>query len=138
MLATSMRGYGQYARTGNNFAVFSTELRLPVVTTFVKRPIQSAILKNMQVVAFTDVGTAWHGFIPDAEARTTTYNFPKSPPLTGPNNVFLTFSVPENVAVGFGGGLRTSLFGYFLRTDFAWNAEGRRQPMVHVALGVDF
>jgi hypothetical protein len=140
-LATPLRGYKQYARVGNNFAVLNTELRLPVLTTFLKKPIQSAILKNLQVVGFVDAGTAWKGFLPDAESMNSTYYFPtlNSPP-SGANNVFLQLTVPNagGLAVGYGAGLRTSLFGYFVRLDAAWNIEGIKKPVIYFALGGDF
>jgi hypothetical protein len=140
-VATSLRGYDQGARTGNNFAVFSTELRLPVLTTFIKRPIQSAILKNLQVVAFADMGSAWTGFLPNTVVSNSTYNYPtlgSSPSPT--NNVYLNLTVPNSggLAVGYGAGLRTSLFGYFVRLDAAWNIEGSPKPIFYFALGTDF
>ncbi len=139
-MTTPMRGYNQYARTGNNFAVFNTELRLPVITTFMKRPIQSAILKNLQVVGFVDAGGAWRGFLPDAESTESTYSYPQFGTVGGLNNVFLTFKVPNSggLALGYGAGLRTSLFGYFVRLDAAWNIEGSKKPIVYFALGTDF
>jgi hypothetical protein len=139
-LATSLRGYQQYARTGNNYAVFSTEARLPVVTTFVKRPVQSAILKNLQVVAFMDMGTAWRRFLPVTENMSNTYNYPTYITNSGLNNIYLSLTVPNSsgLAMGYGGGLRTSLFGYFMRLDAAWNIEGDKKPIVYLALGTDF
>jgi len=139
-MTTSMRGYKQYARVGNNFAIFSTELRLPLIATFVNRPIKSPILKNLQLVGFADAGYAWKGFIPDAADNSATYSFPnlKSPP-SGLNNVALTITVPGSagMAFGYGAGLRTSLFGYFVRSDVAWNIDGTK-PIFYLALGTDF
>jgi len=145
-LATPLRGYDQYARVGNNFLVFNTELRLPVLTTFLRRPIQSAILKNLQVVAFCDMGDAWSGFLPDANATSTTYNYPSAAGIANnnaggvPNNVSLSLTVPNagGLAVGYGGGLRTSIFGYYIRVDAAWNIEGSKTPIIYFALGTDF
>jgi len=139
-MTTPLRGYLQYARTGNNFAVLNTELRLPVLTTFMKRPIQSAILKNLQVVAFVDAGDAWRGFIPDAQSMNSTYNYPNSFSSTGPNNVYLTLTVPNSggLAMGYGAGLRSSIFGYFVRFDAAWNIDGIKKPVLYFALGTDF
>jgi len=139
-MTTPLRGYDQYARTGNNFAIFSTELRLPVLTTFMKRPIQSAILKNLQVVAFCDAGDAWQGFLPDAASLNSTYNYPTVGNPSPLGNVALSLTVPNSggLAVGYGGGLRTSLFGYFVRCDAAWNIDGIRKPVIYLALGTDF
>lgn len=139
-MTTSLRGYDQYARVGNNFVVFNTELRLPVLTTFMERPIQSAILKNLQLVAFMDCGDAWAGFLPDASNMNSTYNYPTANNPSQLNNVFLSLTVPNSggLAMGYGGGLRTSLFGYFVRCDAAWNIEGSKKPIIYVALGTDF
>lgn len=41
---------------------------------------------------------------------------------------------------GYGVGLRTTLFGYFVRADYAWGIETRRvqQPKLYLAMGLDF
>ena len=139
-MTTSLRGYKQYARTGNNYLLFNTELRLPVLTTFMHRPIQSAILKNLQVVAFMDAGDAWKGFLPDAASLNSTYTYPTMYNPSQLNNVQLTLTIPNSggLALGYGAGLRTSLFGYFVRCDAAWNIEGSKKPIVYLALGTDF
>lgn len=138
-LSTSMRGYKQYAMTGNNFAILSTEVRFPLVTTFVKRPVKSPILKNLQLVGFADVGAAWKGFLP-ANSPPPSYTFPnQNSPSSGLNNVALTVTTLRNdkVLFGFGPGLRTSLFSYFVRGDLAWNLDGGA-PIFYIAMGTDF
>jgi hypothetical protein len=142
-MTVPMRGYLQYGRTGNNFALMNNEVRIPVITTFMKRPIQSAILRNLQVVAFLDAGGAWKGFLPDAGNMDATYSYPSRRTPTPPGqkqNVSLTLTVPGSggLAMGYGAGLRTSLFGYFARMDCAWNIDGSKKPIVYFALGTDF
>jgi hypothetical protein len=139
-LATSFRGYLQGARIGNNFGLLSTEVRIPVVATFVKRPVKSALLKNLQVVPFVDIGTAWTGLIPDADALSPTRYYPQSVAIGSQTNVLVAISVPMGAApaAGYGAGLRTSLFGYFLRLDVAYNSDGIKKPIVYLALGTDF
>ncbi len=139
-LATSLRGYKQGARKGNNFAVMSTEVRLPVLTTFVKRPIQSALLKNLQAVAFCDAGSAWRGFLPSAENRAASYVYPQVGNPLGPGSVIVAVTVPDasGLGLGYGGGLRTTMFGYFVRFDAAWNIDGSRKPIYYFAIGTDF
>ncbi len=136
-LATSLRGYRQSAFTGNNYALLSTELRLPVTNTFVKRPIKSQVLKNLQAVAFTDIGVSWKGFIPNHDAINATYTFPNVQSSNSLNNVFVTVSAP-GFGIGYGAGIRTSVFGYFLRLDAAWNMDGKIKPVAYLALGTDF
>jgi hypothetical protein len=42
--------------------------------------------------------------------------------------------------MGYGAGIRTLLFGYFLRVDYGWGIETReiQQPRLYIALGTDF
>ncbi len=135
-LETNLRGYNQAARRGNNFGLLNTEVRVPIVATFVKRPVQSPLLKNLQFVAFADAGSAWQGFLPNAENTSTTYSFPQY--YTPGSNVFLQVTVPgsSGLALGYGAGLRTMLFGYFVRMDVAKNLDG--QSKIYLALGTDF
>ncbi len=137
-LSTSLRGYKQGAFKGNNFSVLSTEFRVPLMATFVKRPVQSPILKNLQLVLFADAGTAWQGFLPSGENLSTTYQFPQYALPGANNNVILTVTVPNKaqLGIGYGAGLRTMLFGYFVRFDYAMNSEGT--SMYYLGLGTDF
>jgi len=132
-LATNLRGYPQNARNGNTYAVANLELRFPVFSTLLKRPVQSGFLRNMQLVAFTDVGSAWNGLLPNTEAfnrNTTLY----SPPVL----LNLELDGQNGLALGYGAGLRTMLLGYFIRVDAGWNIEGKPKPLWHVSFGTDF
>jgi outer membrane protein assembly factor BamA len=134
-LVTNMRGYEQSARIGNTFAVANLELRAPLLHTILRRPVQSPILRNLQLVGFLDAGSAWQGLLPSADQQVETYQ------LFDPSrSVVLNLEVPYDygLAMGYGAGLRTMLFGYFLRADFAWNIEGRRKPILYVSMGTDF
>lgn len=141
-LATNLRGYGENARNGNNFAVLNSELRLPVLATFLKRPIQSAILKNLQAVVFVDAGSAWNGFLPDAQNSSANYYFTNQNGASGttpivPISIQATVPGSGGLAIGYGGGLRTTLLGYFLRADVAWNKDGGAVTY-YFSLGTDF
>lgn len=138
MLATSLRGYPQYARIGNSFGVLSNEIRVPIASTFFNRPVQSSLLKNLQFVAFADAGCAWKGWVPNPDSLVKTITLPQTVPAGGLNNVALEFRYPAGLAVGYGAGIRTALFGYFVRFDVAWNIEGEKKPMAYFALGTDF
>jgi hypothetical protein len=141
-LETSLRGYNYMARLGNNFGVLSNEVRVPICNTFLHRPVQSPLLKNLQFVAFMDLGTAWKGFLPSAEATEARYSYPQlgTQPSQPFGNVGLNFTVPNasGLAVGYGAGIRTMLLGYFLRLDTAWNIDGSKKPILYIALGTDF
>lgn len=131
-LATSMRGYRQNSWNGNTFALLNSELRLPILNTFMKRPVQSGFLKNLQAVGFVDVGSAWDGLVPNDATI--------SNPITaaGPQ-VAVVLEDTRGVGLGYGAGLRTMIFGYYIRMDVAWNADDNRtRPMLHIGLGTDF
>jgi hypothetical protein len=136
-VVTNMRGYQQNARNGSTYAVFNGELRFPVIATFIKRPIQSAMLRHLQFVPFIDAGSAWNGLLPNAENMSGNYQFGPDPQAP---NVSVQLRVPGSggLAVGYGAGLRTMLFGYFLRVDAAWNIEGRVKPIWYFSIGTDF
>ncbi|HYW95693.1 MAG TPA: hypothetical protein VE870_08905, partial [Bacteroidales bacterium] len=109
-LATNMRGFIQNIRNGNNFALINTELRWPIIRYFANRPISSSFLNNLQVVGFFDIGTAWTGLTPWSGKNaydTETYE-------NGPIKVVID-SNREPIVAGYGGGVRSRIFGYFVR-----------------------
>jgi len=135
-LSTNLRGYDQNARNGNTYALLNGELRFPVLSTLLRRPIQSSILRHMQVVGFVDIGSAWEGLLPLDENFKRYYN------ATWPNslNPTVQLTVPNysdnGLAIGYGAGLRTQIFGYFARFDAAWNI--RKEFSWYISLGTDF
>ena len=134
-LATSMRGFKQNARSGNTFALLSSELRFPVFRYFLNKPLKSEFLNNFQVIGFTDIGSAWQGLNPLDESNTYYTKKVSSPPLD------ITVKVQKDPLIaGYGFGLRSTLFGYFLRADWAWGIEDQViQPRVfYLSLSLDF
>ncbi len=140
-LTTNMRGYEQNTWNGNSFGVFNTEFRLPVLSTFLKRPIQSPILRNMQLVAFADIGSGWYGLWPKESNVNNDKIFPR-PGTSAFYNGSVIVSVDDTKSVfglGYGAGLRTLIFGYFLRLDCAWNVDNhKKNPLLHFSIGTDF
>jgi hypothetical protein len=137
-IATNLRGYELNSRNGNSYAVFNTEFRLPALTTFLKRPIQSQVLRNLQVVTFLDMGSAWEGILPNADRLKNNKVLP-DPAIDPHASVILNITDETGgVGVGYGAGLRTMMFGYFMRLDAAWNIEGRTKPILYFSIGTDF
>lgn len=133
-LTTNMRGYRQGFRNGNSYLVLNEEIRFPICNTLFKRQVKSGFLRNLQLVVFTDLGSAWRGLLPNAE-NIKTNNFvhdPNSPVIVYINNS------PYDFGWGYGAGLRTRFLGYFIRTDFAWNIEGSKKPVIHISMATDF
>ncbi len=134
-LATNMRGFHQNIRNGNSFAVINSELRFPVFQYFRSKPIKSSFIKNFQIITFGDIGTAWTGSSPYSEDNSLF----KQVITRGPITVTLQKQT-DPVVGGYGFGLRSTLFGYFIRADWAWGVEDRKiqSNVFYISLNLDF
>ncbi len=132
-LAVNLRGFKQNVANGNNAFVINSEVRAPVFTSFFNKPINNAFLRNFQVVQFIDLGTAWNGKYDKIERPNVIYG---GPPVT----VKVRAGGVGPFAGGYGFGARSTLLGYFLRVDAAWDMSGlfRGKPMWYFAMGLDF
>lgn len=133
-IATNARGFQMNIRNGNSYALTNVEVRMPVFRYIFKRT-QSSFLRNFQVVGFFDAATAWQGLSPfDDESPLNTY-VNSNGPVTVRVNFFR-----DPVVFGYGGGIRTVLFGYFIRLDYARGIETRtlQSPRLHFSIGMDF
>jgi len=132
-LAVNMRGFIQNAANGNNALVMNSEFRLPVFTTLFSKPINNAFLRNFQVIQFIDLGTAWNG---------------KYDQLKRPSIVYGTPPVQVNIKAGgigpflggYGFGARSTLLGYFIKSDVGWQMNGffKGKPILYFSMGLDF
>jgi hypothetical protein len=134
-LATNMRGFPQNIRNGNSFAAINSELRWPIFRYLFNRPIKSDFLYNFQVVGFGDIGTAWTSTSPFSEENSLNREVIQQGSVTITLN-----NRREPVIGGFGVGIRTKLFGYFLRLDRAWGVENYavNDGMWYFSLSLDF
>lgn len=132
-LAVNLRGFKQNIANGNNAMVINSEVRLPVFTTFFNKPINNAFLRNFQLVQFVDLGTAWNGRYDSFERPSVSYG-------TSPVRVKLKAGGVGPFAGGYGFGARSTLLGYFVRFDVAWQMNGvfKGSPQTYLALGLDF
>ena len=135
-LATNMRGFHQNIRNGNNFIVINSELRFPLFSYFINQPINYKFIRDFQIVAFGDLGTAWTGWNPYAPTNSL-YNSH----ITDGNLDILVTEMKEPLVGGIGVGLRTTLLGYFVRGDVAWGIEEGRssdKPRFYLSFSLDF
>jgi hypothetical protein len=132
-LAVNLRGFPQNLSNGNNAVVLNSEVRLPVFSTFFNKPINNAFLRNFQLVQFFDLGAAWNGAFDKIERPQVIYG---TPPVT----VRIKAGGIGPFAGGYGFGARSTLLGYFLRVDAAWEMNGLfvGKPMWYFAMGLDF
>ncbi|HXH19873.1 MAG TPA: hypothetical protein VNJ07_12400 [Chitinophagales bacterium] len=135
-LATNLRGFKQNVRNGNSFVVFNSELRIPVFAYLSNTTIKSEFIRNFQVLGFTDIGTAWEGFNPWNKEN------PLFTDVIGRDPVTVTVEYFKNpIVFGYGVGMRTSLFGYFVRLDIAWGNDSgikTESPRFYFSFSTDF
>lgn len=146
-LATPLRGFIQNKRNGNSFVLINSELRLPVFKYLLNRPIKSDFVSNFQVIAFGDIGTAWNGKHPWSEDNAfneIVYDgkgnmVPPGREPEGPMKITIK-NQKEPIVGGYGLGVRSRLWGYFIRLDYAWGVEDGviQKPILYFSLGLDF
>lgn len=134
-IATNIRGFEYNIRNGGSFIIINNEIRLPVMKYLTKRKIKFTPLQQLQVSGFFDLGLAWLGTSPfskDNPANSVTLS---NPAVTLDVNYF-----KDPLIMGYGWGLRTLLFGYYVKFDYAWGIETReiQEPIYYISLGLDF
>jgi hypothetical protein len=132
-LAVNVRGFLQNVANGNNAVVLNSEFRLPVFTTLFNRPINNAFLRNFQLIQFTDLGSAWSGGLKGIQRPSVIYGLP-------PVQIEKKAGGLGPFAGGYGFGARSTLLGYFLKFDAAWQMNGffKGKPIMYVSMGLDF
>ncbi len=133
-IATNARGFKLNVRNGNSYSVLNAEFRTPVFRYLFRRS-QSNFVRNFQLVGFFDAGTAWEGVNPFNETS------PLNTWRDSNNNVSIEVNYfRDPIVYGYGVGIRTLLFGYFVRLDYAWGVETRevQDPKLYFSIGMDF
>ena len=122
-----LRGYHINARSGTNFGLFNAELRFPIATSLIPGPIPLLPFYNIEGSIFMDVGAIWGGR-----------------GLGNPINFFRTNEegdrVFDDILPSAGFGVRSILFGYPVRLDFAWPHDGQKfgKQRTYISFGFDF
>ncbi len=135
--ATNLRGFDINRLSGTTYMLLNAELRIPLVKYLYRGPITSNFLRNLQFTGFTDVGTAWTGQSPfnqENSLNTQIVGVPGAPfraTVTDFRNPYL---------MGYGFGIRTTLFGIYAKFDYAWGVDNRvvNSPRPYFTLGYDF
>lgn len=134
-LATNLRGFTQNIRNGNTYVAINSELRIPVFAYLFNTPIRSELIRNFQVIGFGDVGSAWEGPTPFSDENP----FNTEELERGPVRVSTQY-FRNPIVAGYGLGIRTLLFGYFVRVDRAWGIDSGviQDPMWYFSFSLDF
>jgi WD40 repeat protein len=134
-LATPMRGFIQNQRNGNSFAVFNSELRIPVFMMLSKTTVKNEPLRMFQFITFFDLGTAWTGPHPFSAD-----NFFNIQTIIDKPVVIKIVDSREPIVAATGFGLRSKIFGYFVRGDLGWGIENgsfNKRPQLFLSLSHD-
>ena len=136
-LVTPMRGFWQNIRNGNSYAMVNSELRIPLFRYLFNRPLRSDFINNFQVIGFGDLGTAWTGASPwdERNSLNTTVIGAAGNPI-----VVILKNHTDPIVGGYGFGLRTRLWGYFVRVDWSWGVENKRvlPRQTYLSFSLDF
>ncbi len=135
-LAPALRGFNVNVRNGGSYALANAELRMPIFKLLSKRRVKSSILRNFQLIGFYDVGTAWVGFSPWSDDNPLNTLTLESPPIITVNVEYFR----DPIIMGYGAGMRTALFGYYIRLDWAYGLETKQvtDPKLYFSIGTDF
>ena len=133
--ATSLRGFDYGTLFGNNVLLGNAELRVPLIRALSSGPISSNFLRNMQFIAFYDIGTSWSGKPPFNSQNSVSYDEIVSGPFQAQIKNYL-----NPWLYSYGVGARTVILGYYLKADVAWPVENYEvmKPRLFVTLGFDF
>ncbi len=135
--AGNLRGFDFAKLYGTNYLLTNLELRLSLSSYFPKNTVTSSVIRNLQLVLFNDIGTAWNGN-KGPWSRQNSLNTqavgngsPFYAVVTNFKNPFLS---------GYGAGLRTTILGLVLKADYAFGRENKEfgDGRFYFSLGQDF
>lgn len=132
---TSLRGYDYNTFHGANVLLANFELRMPIASIFYSGPVGSSFIKNFQLVGFFDIGSSWTGISPFKEDNNISTVVVKDSNFEAQ---IQTFKSPW--LMGYGVGMRSVIFGYFMKFDLAFPYEDNEvgDAKFYITLGHDF
>lgn len=133
----NLRGYDYNTFQGRNVLSASAEIRFPINQLLNNSELRSNFLRNLQVITFYDIGSAWDDLSPFEEQNNlnieevSTDGSPFSAVLNNFNNPWLQST---------GIGMRTMFLGFFSRVDLAFPIRNFEflSPQFQLSFGYDF
>lgn len=134
-ITAPVRGFYRNSRGGDKYLLMNLEVRIPIFSYLIQKPISSEFFKSIMLVGFTDIGTAWKGNSPFG--------------IDNPFNTRIVQSQQYKVTVvsqrdpllyGFGFGVRTKILGHYIKLDQGWGLiENKFQKgLTSFSIGLDF
>ena len=119
--AGDLRGFDYGKLYGTRYMLFNLELRASLAGFFPRNTITSSLIRNLQLVAFNDIGTAWSSK-KGPWSRENSLNTQ----LVGSAPFFATVRNFKNpFLMGYGVGARTSILGFYVRADYGFGIEDK-------------
>jgi outer membrane protein assembly factor BamA len=133
--ATNLRGFDYATLFGNSVVLFNAELRVPLIKALSNSPISSNFFRNLQFTAFYDIGTSWSGEPPFSQQTSVSYDIIEDGAFEARIKNYL-----NPWLYSYGLGVRTVVFGYYVKFDLAWPVENYqvKEPRGFLTLGFDF
>lgn len=135
MLAAPMRGFKRNTRGGSNFAVLNAEIRIPVLSYLIQKPITSEFLRSIMLIGFIDMGTAWQGSSPYDKSNPFNTQIVQMP------NYYITVSSQRNpMLYATGIGVRAKILYHYIKLDRGWGYFENKflKGMTTISFGLDF
>lgn len=134
---TNLRGYNYNTFQGRNVMTFSGEIRFPINQLLNNSDLNSNFLRNLQILGFYDIGSAWDDLSPFQDVNNLNIEEIRNEgsPFSA---VINNFSNPWLQSAGVG--VRTMLFGFFSRIDFSFPIRNFEtlDPKLQLSFGYDF
>jgi hypothetical protein len=133
--ATNLRGFPYATLFGNNVLLMNAEFRVPLIRALSNTPISSNFFRNIQFIAFYDIGTSWSGKPPFDSGTSVRIDRVKNGPFEIDIKNYL-----NPWLYSYGVGMRSVIFGYYMKFDLAWPVENYEvgKPQFLLTLGFDF
>ena len=133
-LVYGVRGFNTNYRNGTSYAFINSQLSYQPFKQILRKPLMSELFNNFRFVVFGDIATSMYStsIYDKANAlNTTTFDSP------GGSFTIEVKNIKNPLIASVGGGIHTSLYSYYVRTDLAYGIESSklRNPMLHVSLG---
>ncbi len=133
--ATNLRGFDYATLFGNSVMLMNAEFRVPLIRALTNGPIASNFFRNLQFTAFYDIGTSWSGKPPFTSETSVSYKVVEDGPFRAQIKNYI-----NPWLYSYGLGVRTVVFSYYVKFDFAWPVQNYKvgEPRAYLTLGFDF
>jgi WD40 repeat protein len=123
-----LRGFDINSASGTQFGLVNAEFRFPLIAAMLPGLLPMLPIYNLQGTAFADAGAIWGGGEPGENILRIV-----SPDDAGVNRL-------DDLRVGAGFGLRSIIFGFPVRFDYAWPFDGQSfgERRFYFSVGLDF